>query len=235
MKFVRCITAAAALAAALVPSASAQSSSHRRHETTVNRQYRLARTIKETYTHQWEVAGGGGFLRFEPGSYLRRDNQIDWATSGTYYFNPAYGLVADVRGHYGDAAVNNAITSCSGTPPVCPNLGKFRPLITEYTFMAGPQWRFYRAEKIALSAHVLGGMAMGNFDGGTHGIPAPAVGLWPTGTAVAGSVGVNMDINLYPNLAFRVEPTYVYTRFGSSNQNNKGLNLELVYRFGRQR
>jgi len=229
------MTAAAALAAALVPTAVAQNA-HRRHENTVNRQYRLARAIKETYTHKWEVAGGGGFLRFEPGQYLRRDNQIDWATSAAYYFTPEYGLVADVRGHYGDVHLNNP--TCTGVSPfvVCtPSIGAVKPLVTEYTFMAGPQWRFYRKEKFAISAHVLGGMGMGNFDGGSKGVPAPELGMWPDNNhALAGSVGVNFDYNFYPNFAFRWEPTYVYTRFGGANQNNKGMNFELVYRFGRQ-
>jgi hypothetical protein len=234
MKFVRRLTVAAAIAAALVPHAGAQS--HHRHENTVNRQYRLARAIKDTYSHQWEVAGGLGGLRFEPGTYLRRDNQFDWATNGTYYFTPAYGIVADVRGHYGDVRVNNP--TCSGISPdiTCtPSLGRVRPLVTEYTFMGGPQWRFYRREKFAVSAHVLGGLSMGNFDGGTHGIPAPEVGIWPTSNVFAASAGVNLDYNFYPNFAFRVQPTYVYTHFGSANQNNKGINLELVYRFGRQK
>ncbi len=51
--------------------------------------------------------------------------------------------------------------------------------------------------------------------------------------AFAGSVGVDADYNFYPNFAFRVNPLYLYTHFGSANQNNKGMNFELVYRFGR--
>ena len=227
MKFVRCITAAAAFAAAIVPLVNAphaDAQTHHRHENTVSRQYRLARTIQDTYTHQWEIAGGGGFLRFEPGPLLRRDNQIDWATSAAYYFTPSYSIVGDVRGHFGDVSLPNSIYN-----------GVYHPLVTEYTFMAGPQWRFYRKEKYAVSAHVLGGDALGNFDGGSKGIPAQLLGMWPdSNTTFAASVGVNLDYNFYPNIAFRVEPTYVYTHFGGANQNNKGMNFELVYRFGRQ-
>jgi hypothetical protein len=215
------MTAVGLLAAALVPAAQAQNA-HRRHENNVSRQYRLARAIEDTYSHRWEVAGGGGFLRFEPGPYLRRDNQIDWATSGTYYFTDAYGVVADVRGHFGDTSLPNSIYN-----------GVYHPLITEYTMMAGPQWRFYRKEKYAVSGHVLAGLSMGNFDGGSKGIPAPLLGMWPTANVFAASAGVNFDYNFYPNLAFRVQPTYLYTHFGGANQNNKGMNFELLYRFGR--
>jgi hypothetical protein len=59
-------------------------------------------------------------------------------------------------------------------------------------------------------------------------------------------VGINVDYNLYPNLAFRVSPTYVGTFFrrdpldtnhGSAGnlQNNVGVNIGLVYRFGKIR
>jgi hypothetical protein len=219
-KFVRCIARVAALAAAIVPYASAQS--HRHHENSVSRQYRLSRAIKETYTHRWEIGAGGGFLRFEPGPLLRRDDQIDWATSAAYYLTPQYGIVADVSGHFGDTSLPNNFYTI------------YHPLITEYTFMAGPQWRFYRREKYAISAHVLGGDAMGNFDGGSHGVPAPLLGMWPdSNKTFAASVGVDFDYNFYPNLAFRWEPAYVYTHFGGASQNNKGMNFELVYRFGR--
>jgi hypothetical protein len=225
------MTAAAALAAALVPVAGAQS--HRRHENTVNRQYRLARAIKETYTHQWEIAGGGGFLRFEPGPFLRRDNQIDWDTSGAYYLTQQYGIVADVSGHYGDTSLPNASCTTVGGVTTCGPNGVYHPLITEYTVMGGPQWRFYRREKYAAAVHALGGFALGNFDGGTHGIPATVLGMWPTSNTFAAGVGVDLDYNFYPNFAFRVQPNYVYTHFGGASQNNTGVNFEVVYRFGR--
>jgi hypothetical protein len=225
-KFVRCIATAAALAAALVlpanaPHANAQSRRH--HENTQTRQYRLTHAIQETYTHRWEIGAGSGFLRFEPGPLLRRDNQIDWATSAAYYLTPKYGVVADISGHFGDTSLPNSQFN-----------GIYHPLITEYTFLAGPQWRFYRREKYAISAHVLGGDALGNFDGGSKGVPAQLLGMWPdSNKTFAASLGVDFDYNFYPNFAFRWEPQYLYTHFGGASQNNKGMNFELVYRFGR--
>lgn len=231
------MTAATALAAVLllmlvaVPQVGAQA--RRRHETSATRQYRLAHAIQETYTHRWEIAAGSGYMRFRPGSYLRHDTQIDWATSGAYYLTQEYGIVGEISGHYGDAKLPNASCTTVGGVTTCGPNGVYNPLITEYTFMAGPQWRFYRKEKYAASVHVTGGYAMGNFDGGTHGIPAPVLGLWPTSNTFAAGAGVDLDYNFYPNFAFRLEPNYVYTHFGGANQNNKGVNFELVYRFGR--
>jgi hypothetical protein len=192
-----------------------------RRESNANRKARIERTIQETYSHKYELFAGGGYLRFRSGQYLQRNNEVTWATSGTYYLNSKLGIVADVRGAYGNAKVGNTIYNI-------PN-----PLITEYTFMGGPSYRFYAKQKYAASAHVLAGYTLGNFDGGTKGIPAPSLGLWPTSNRAVFSAGVNLDYNFYPNLAFRLTPTYVGTNFGGTIQNNLGVNAGIVYRFGR--
>ncbi len=38
----------------------AQMTRRSKRESNANRQARIARTIEDTYTHRWEVAGGGG-------------------------------------------------------------------------------------------------------------------------------------------------------------------------------
>ena len=214
--------AAVSVAAIMVATPSAQAQGRRsRRESNANRKARIERTIQETYSQRYELFGGGGYLRFRSGQYTQNNNEVTWAVSGTYYLNPKVGIIADVRGSYGNAKVGNTIY----------NIGN--PLITEYTFMGGPSYRFYAKQKMAASVHVLGGYTLGNFDGGTKGIPAPSVGLWPTSNRAAFSAGVNLDYNFYPNLAFRLTPTYVGTTFGGTVQNNLGVNAGIVYRFGK--
>ena len=226
------LTAVAILALPLFISASAHAQGRRtRRESNANRKARIERTIQETYSHKYEIFGGGGFLRFRSGEFTQNNNEVTWATSGTWYLGPKVGIIADVRGAYGNAKVGNTIYNI-------PN-----PLITEYTFMAGPSYRFYAKQKYAISGHVLAGYSLGNFDGGSKGIGATKLGLWQTANRPAFSAGVNLDYNLYPNLAFRVTPTYVGTTFngvnlttGASNgsiQNNFGINAGIVYRFGK--
>ena len=76
----------------------AQSTHRQRRESNANRKARIARTIEETYTHRWEVGGGGGYLRFRSGENLQKNNQVSFWTTGTYYLNPKLGIVGDVRG-----------------------------------------------------------------------------------------------------------------------------------------
>jgi hypothetical protein len=227
----------AAVAFATV-TASAQSTRRQRRETNANRQARINRTIKDTYTRKYEIFGGGGYLRFRSGEDLKRNNEITWATSGTYFLNPKLGITADVRGSYGNAKIPNVFALN----------GDFNPLINEYMFSGGPTYRIYMKEKYAISAVVTGGIAIGNFSGGNKGVDSQTVGLWYSNNRPVITAGVNFDYNFYPNLAFRITPTFVGTTFNGTTatgplatggtstggfQPNAGFNAGIVYRFGR--
>lgn len=221
MKCVAAALAALAVFALAVP-AEAQIGHRTKRESSANRKARIERLTEETYSARWEVFGGGGFLRFRPGQYLQKNNEVTWATSATYFLNKKLGITGDVRGAFGNAKLGNNI------------YGVYNPLITEYTFLAGPTYRVYTKQKQAVSVHAMGGYSLGNFDGGSKSIPAPLLGMWPTSNRPVFSVGASYDYNFYPNFAFRVTPTYVGTTFGNTVQNNLGVNAGLVVRFGKQ-
>jgi len=226
-----------AVATLIVAPASAHAQVRRstRRESNANRKARIERTIEETYSHRYEIFGGGGYLRFRSGEYLQKNNEITWAASGTYFLNTKLGITADARGGFGNAKVGNTIYNVAN------------PLITEYTIMGGATYRFYAKQKFAISGNALAGFALGNFDGGSKGVSAPLLGMWATSNRPAFSVGANLDYNFYPNLAFRIGPTWVGTAFhgnninpdgslGSQNgtiQSNLGFNAGIIYRFGR--
>jgi len=198
---------------------------HTSRETNASRQARIERTIQETYAHRYEIFGGGGFLRFRPGESLKKDNQITWAANTTYYFNPKLGVVASAQGAFGYATTYTNSTYTTYVP---------KAQINEYYFMAGPSYRFYAKEKLALSAQAQGGIAWGIFGGGSKGIPPEDLGIWPDQTRAAFSLGVSADYNLYPNIALRFTPQYLGTTFGGNIQNNIGFNAGVIYRFGHQ-
>jgi hypothetical protein len=200
---------------------------HAHHETNATRLARVARTTEETYSHRYEIFGGGGYLRFRSGEYLRKNNEISWATAFNYYLNHKFAVVGDARGSFGNAhAYTNNIYNV------------YNPQINEYTFMGGVSYRFVAKEKFAVSAQALAGTGWGIFSGGSKGIPATELGLWESGLRPAYSVGVSADYNIYPNLAVRFTPTWVGTNFvgpnGSKIQDNIGFNLGVIYRFGHQ-
>jgi hypothetical protein len=212
--------------------AEAQSAHRTRRESNANREARIARTIEQTYSHRWEVGGGGGYLRFRSGEYLQKNNEITFWMTGTYYLRPKLGIIADVRGLYGNAKIGNTIFNLKN------------PQISEYPFMGGVAYRLYAKEKYAVSVTGEVGAALGKFDSGSKTIPSKDLGLWQSTTKPVFSVGANFDYNFYPNLAFRVTPTYVGTFYKldpldpapqphGSIQNNFGVNVGFVYRFGK--
>jgi hypothetical protein len=218
----------------------AQTTRRTRRESSANRKARIARTIAETYGHRYEVAGGGGYLRFQSGA-PQRNNEVTFFMSGTYFLNPKLGIVGEIRGAYGNAKIGNTACTVVGCIPV--NLG-FNPQISEYPFLGGVAYRLYAKEKVAVTATGEGGAALGKFDGGAKGLPSAVLGVWQSTTKPAFSLGVNVDYNFYPNLAFRVSPTYLGTFFrrdpldvnhgpNGTIQNNFGVNIGIVYRFGK--
>jgi Outer membrane protein beta-barrel domain len=235
VKQVAGVLLAASIASGAV-AAQAQTTSRTRRESSANRKSRIERTIAETYSHRFEVAGGGGYLRFQSGSVLQKNNEVTFFMTGTYFLNPKLGIIGDVRGAYGNAKIGNPVT------PTSPFLS-FNPQISEYPFMGGVAYRLYAKEKIAVSVTGEGGAALGKFDGDLKGFQSKDFGLWQSATKPAFSIGANLDYNFYPNLAFRVSPTYVGTFFRldpadtlhgppGTIQNNFGFNIGLVYRFG---
>jgi hypothetical protein len=207
--------------------ASAQAPRRSGHETNATRQLRIDREIRETYTHRWEVGGGGGYLRFRSGEFTQKNSEIAFWMNTTYFLSEKLGITGEVRGAYGNAKTlqGTQYTNFVGNPQ-----------ISEYPFLAGPTYRLYTKQRYAVSAFALGGVAIGKFDGASHGVPAYDLGFWPSTSArPAFSVGGNLDLNLYPNLAFRIAPSYLGTTYGGTLENNAGFEMGLVYRFGRQK
>ena len=188
------------------------------------REQRRPRVIQDTYSQKFEIYGGGGYTRFRPGPALQHINESAWYGGFTDYFRGRLGITGDLRGYYG--------TAFTYTGPY--NI--FKPSISEYTFMAGPQYRIVRREHWAIRGQLLVGGAKGNFNAAGSGVPPGSlIGLWPNGTNFSVALGVPIDYNLSPGLAFRIQPGYWLTTFGGTTQvKNLGFNSGLVFRFGRQ-
>jgi hypothetical protein len=186
------------------------------------RKLRIQQIIQDTYSHKYELYFGGGYLRFRPGSSLQKINESAWNLGVTDYFAGKVGLTADFRGYYGTTYTN------------VNEFQVFAPSISQYTFMAGPQLRFYEGQHWAWAGNVLVGIGHGNFSTGTGGLPGTLIGLYPDGNSVNLSVGASVDYNLGPGLAIRLTPNYLMTDYGSELQHNLGFNAGIVYRFGRQ-
>ncbi|MGC2161704.1 MAG: hypothetical protein WA634_07350 [Silvibacterium sp.] len=187
------------------------------------RRRRIQQIIQDTYSHQYELYSGGGYLRFRPGPALQKNSESGWNVGITDYLHGKLGVTADARGYYG--------TTYTNVNPY----QVFSPSISQYTFMAGPQYRFFEGQHWGWSAYVLAGIGHGNFGTGTGGLPPTLIGLYPDSNALNVSPGASVDYNLGPGLAIRLSSVYLMSRYGSDMQNNLGFNAGIVYRFGRQK
>lgn len=186
------------------------------------RKLRDKQVIHETYSHKYEAYFGSGYLRFRPGSILQHMNEASWNVGLTDYFHGKLGATADFRGYYGSAYTGpNAYQT-------------YQPSISQYTFMAGPQYRFFEGLHWGWSAQVLAGAGHGNFGTGTNGLPPTLIGLYPDATVLNVSVGAAVDYNLSPSVAIRLMPNYLMTDYGSTIQDNLGFSVSGVYRWGKQ-
>jgi hypothetical protein len=187
------------------------------------RREKVARAIQDTYSHKYELFGGGGYQRFHPGEHLQHINEYVWNAGFTAYEWPRLGLTGELRGNYGVAYTGQNI------------YGLFKPSISQYLVMAGPQYRIVRHEHIAVGAQLLAGAAKGIFNGNSAGFPGPLLGMWPNSTSVAFSAGVPIDFNLGPGLAVRLTLQDLVTNYGGSWQIKAlGFTSGIVYRFGRR-
>jgi hypothetical protein len=186
------------------------------------REQRRAQAIKDTYSHLYEAFVGSGYLRFRPGPDLQQLTMYPWDVAFTRYYGPKLGITIDGRGYYGTAYVGLNTASLT------------RPAISQYGVLGGPTYRFIMHPKYSVAAHVLGGVAIGNFSGDTSGFSPQSLGLYADGTTYAVSAQVIGEYNISPSLSLRLAPEYYLTGFGGSTQNSVGFTYGFVYRFGKQ-
>ncbi len=186
------------------------------------RRIREQQIEQDTYSHKYELYAGGGYLRFRPGHNLQHNTEAAWNAGITEWVRPKIGVTGDFRGYYGTAITDNF------------EFGVFKPAISEYTFMAGPQYRFYQSQHWEWNAQLLAGISHGNFSTGLGSLTGAPVGLYPDGNKLAVSVGAAVNYNLGPSLAVRLMPNYLLNNFGGDFQQNLGFTVGLLYRWGRQ-
>ena len=150
------------------------------------RRLRVQQIIQDTYSHKYETYFGGGYLRFRPGSTLQRNSESAWNVGITDYLWGEEGITADFRGYYG--------TTFTYVNPY----QVFSPSISQYTFMAGPQMRFFEGQHWAWRGVVLAGLGHGNFGTGTGGLPPTLIGLYPDGNSFHLRVAASVDYTLGP-------------------------------------
>lgn len=185
---------------------------------------RAARTqaaIKDTYSHKYDIYFGYAYLRMRPGHNLQHATEYGWNAGFTDYLRPKLGVTVDLRGYYTNAYVGNNPYAL------------FKPFISNYAVLAGPQYYLRQRKSYAVSGQVLAGVTRNLFYANSAKLSGTFVGLYPNQTRFTAVAAVPVDVNLGPGLALRISPTYNLTTWGGDIQHNLGFTTGLNYRFGR--
>ena len=195
------------------------------------REQRRATAIHDVYTHLYEAYVGAGYVRTKPGEGsipgkgLQKLSEYSWNVGVSRYFNEKLGVTVDGRGYYGKAYLG---------PNVVTNSAITKPVISQYTAMIGPTYRFLMEPKYSVSGRVLAGYAYAHSSGDLGSFTPAQLGLYPDGGSYAVSASVPLEYNVSPGLGIRIAPEYLLTGYDSKTQNGLGFTGGFVFRWGKQ-
>ena len=176
------------------------------------------------YKRPWEVYAGAAYTNFLAGpALIQRSNMGGWEAAGSYWRSWHWGVMADARMYIGTSGV---------FPNVSPTSGQITgPRITQYYFMAGPEYRAFRYAHASATFHALFGQAYGVFDS-AHllGLNVQTIGLFPTQWTFGSAFGGTFDYNYTPRIAFRIQPDVLMTHYSGTMQQNFGFSAGPIFR-----
>jgi hypothetical protein len=174
-----------------------------------------------------ELFGGFGFTIANPETNIARQNMDGWVGSAAGYVNRWFGVGAEFSGQFGSIPAPSGITS--------PNLS-----FKEYSYVAGPQFRYLNRARIQSSFRLMVGGVFGQVNLPSTATPAAISQLGAVNylgfnqTKFAALFAVPVDISVSRLIAIRVEPGLYLTNFNQSGQGNFRVSIGPVFRFGKR-
>jgi hypothetical protein len=174
-----------------------------------------------------EVYGGFGFTIANPETTIARQNMDGWVGSATGYVTQWFGVGAEFSGQFGSIPPPAGISS--------PDLN-----FKEYSYLAGPQFRFLDRARVQSSVRLLVGGVFGQVNVSSNATPAQISQLGGANylgfnqTKFAAMLAIPVDISVTRLIAIRVEPGLYLTNFNQSGQGNFRISVGPVFRFGKR-
>jgi hypothetical protein len=172
-----------------------------------------------------EIFGGYSYAKANPEVLLPKQNMNGWVGSVSGYANSWFGAGIEIAGQFGTLPPPSGVSA--------PSLS-----FKEYSYMAGPQFRFLNMKKLQSNFKILIGGSFGqvNIDKATTATQAQALGAVGYNgfnqTKFAALFAVPVDIAVNRLIALRVEPGLYLTDFSKTKQGNFRFSVGPVFRFG---
>lgn len=176
------------------------------------------------YSQRWDFFGGAMYSHFNPSAsrLVHAINLLGWQGSATAWMRPSWGIEASVRGLSGNMSIP---ANTYGVPT--------NPSMSEYLFLFGPSFRFYRTPKLTLGMHYLLGAAYGDFSSDfPQGVQPQQVAIYNDKLTMGLAIGGVADYNVSPRWAVRFVADWQPTHYGFEWQNEFAGSAGLVYKFG---
>jgi len=172
-----------------------------------------------------EVFGGWSYAKIDPESTLPRQGANGWVASATGYVAHWFGVGAEFSADFGSIPAPSGISA--------PNLN-----FKEYSYLAGPQFRFLSRKAVQSSFKLMVGGVFGqvNLSSTATSVQVSQLGAAGYGgfnqTKFAALFAVPVDMRVTHLIAIRVEPGVYLTNFNQSGQGNFRISIGPVFRFG---
>lgn len=172
-----------------------------------------------------EIFGGYSYTKANPLVLLPKQNMHGWVGSAAAYANRWIGAGLEIAGQFGTLPPPSGVTA--------PNV-----TFKEYSYLAGPQFRFVKTDKAQAALKFLLGGVFGQVNLDNQTSAAASAQLAAAGysgfnqTKFAMLVALPVDVSVTKLIGLRVEPGLYLTDFSKTKQNNFRLSVGPVFRFG---
>lgn len=183
------------------------------------------------YDERYDLSVGLAYDHMKAGPTLLQGSNLGGLDlSGSYWFNRHWALEGSGRGYLGTSGAAPNAYAING------------PFVSQYLFVAGPEWLGPHNKHGALIAHALVGGAYGNFDTDLRGQSPSVIDFYNNQLALGAILGGHFDLNRSAHWVFRITPDAIITRYGINYGNkitqtdvNFAVSVGAEYRFKKKR
>ncbi len=183
------------------------------------------------YDNRYDLSLGLAYDHMKAGTtLLQGSNTGGLDLSASYWLTKHWGLEGSGRAYVG--------TSGAGVN----DLGIRGPFVSQYFFVAGPEWLGPHNKHGALIAHAMFGGVYGKFQQDLLGYPPSLFDFYNDQLAPAAIIGGHMDLNRSAHWVFRITPDAVMTHYSinyppktSQFDVNFAISVGIEYKFKKKR
>lgn len=190
------------------------------------------------YDERYDASLGLAYDHLKAGPTLLQGSNLGGLDlSGSYWLTRHWAIEGSGRAYVGTSgAAPNSFVRNGRTESIQ------GPFVSQYLFVAGPEYLGPHNKHGALIAHAMFGGAYGKFEQDLRGQPPSLVAFYNDQVAPAAILGGHFDLNRSAHWVFRVTPDAVITRYSinygdhrTATDVNFAISVGAEYRFKKKR